>query len=290
MKSFILVEERTITCNMDKVEASKPILIDDLTLSVKNDLINGFRQNGFVIFETTKDIPASDLIMELVEELHLGGTYVTGYNQNKFSDMFKENRLNTITNTKKGNHVVFDNSNAQGLHSDATFEPIGKVPSTILYCEQEALVGGDTILFDSVRAFQLLQQFNSEWAEAMLHPESLRRRSILGDTVEAVEPAFKILPNGEIISRFTVDTSSDWEYGFERVPHLEKAFGFMTALIPRGSGFSTILKLNAKQGILFANDKIAHGRTAFTDDENNPRKMIRGLYLERPSLDQLKPY
>jgi alpha-ketoglutarate-dependent taurine dioxygenase len=287
LKSFILVEERSIISNMDKKEAHTPVLVDDLTdFFVQEELVNKYKSNGFVIFEVSNPTPSSELIQNLAKAINLGETYVTGYNKNKFGNMFKENRLNTITNTKKSNHVVFDNSNAQGLHSDATFEPIGTVPSTILYCEQEAFEGGDTILFDSVRAFKLLDEFNPEWAKAMLHPESLRRRSILGDTVEAIEPAFKILPNGEIISRFTVDTSSDWEYGFERVPYLREAFGFMTGLIPRGSGFSTILKLKSNQGILFANDKIAHGRTAFIDDKNAPRKMIRGLYLSRPSLTE----
>lgn len=286
MKSFILVEERKVISKMDTPEAAQAVLVDNMTEDVKQEMVRRFNEYGFVIFENKEERSPDELILDVAEELNLGGTYVTGYNRKKFGNMFRENSLNTITNAKKSNHVVFDNSNAQGLHSDATFEPIGAVPATILYCVQEAKKDGDTILFDSVKAFQLLQDFNPLWAEALLHPEALRRRSILGDDVEVVEPAFKILENGDIISRFTVDTSADWEYGFERVPHLREAFGFMCGLIPRGSGFSTILKLKSNQGILFANDKIAHGRTAFTDDEAKPRKMVRGLYNDRPTVNE----
>ena len=284
MKSLILVEERNEACHIDTNEASKPVSVDNLSPEMKHEMVSRFQYFGFVIFETKQDKPAGELIMELAKELHLGEAYVTGRNMNQFANMFSKDSLNTITSAKKSNHVVFDNSNAQGLHSDATFETIGKVPSTILYCVQEALEGGDTILFDSVRAFKLLQQAEPKWAEAMLHPESLCRRSSLGDNHQLVEPAFRILPDGEIISRFTVDTSAQWEEGFERVPFLREAYGFMVALMYRGSGYSTILKLEANQGILFANDKIAHGRTAFVDSEETPRKMVRGLYLNRPAI------
>ena len=282
MKTFVLVEERSVISKIDDREASTAVNVDKLTEEVKLELIRRFNEYGFVIFENEDERQPDELILDVAEKLHLGGTYVTTYNREKFGTMFRANSLNTITSSKQSSHVVFDNSNAQGLHSDATFEPIGAVPATILYCVQEAKEGGDTILFDSVNAFHLLKSFNPLWAEAMLHPESLRRRSILGDGVEVVEPAFKVLENGEVISRFTLDTSADWEYGFERVPYLREAFGFMCGLIPRGSGFSTILKLKSNQGILFANDKIAHGRTAFVDSEELPRKMVRGLYNDRP--------
>lgn len=284
MKSLILVEERNEVCHIDTKEASTPVRVDNLSPEVKNEMVSRFQEYGFVIFETKQEKTADELIMGLAKELHLGEAYVTGQNMNRFADMFSKDSLNTISSAKKSSHVVFDNSNAQGLHSDATFETIGKVPSTILYCVQDALEGGDTILFDSVRAFKLLQQAEPKWAEAMLHPESLCRRSSLGDNHEFVEPAFRILPDGEIISRFTVDTSAQWAEGFERVPYLREAYGFMVALMFRGSGFSTIIKLHANQGILFANDKIAHGRTAFVDSEETPRKMVRGLYLNRPTI------
>lgn len=282
-KNIYLVEERQVRSEIDTFDASTPVVIDKLTSRTKRKLENRFNRYGFVIFETTEERDASELIKEVAKEMNLGETYVTGNNKKKYAGMFSKDNLNTIASSKESSHVVFDNSNAQGLHSDATFETIGKVPSTILYCCQEAVSGGDTILFDSVRAFHLLYQFNPDWANAMLHPESLRRYSGFGDSVELVEPAFKVLPTGEVISRFTVDSSCDWEYGFERVPYLREAFGFLCGLIPRGSGYSTIVKLKANQGILFANDKIAHGRTGFTDSEESPRKMIRGLYLKRPT-------
>lgn len=284
MQTIYLVEERNVKSQMDTADAARPVSVDVLSEAVKEEMVKRFKKNGFVIFETSSAEEPADVVKKVALELNLGETYVTGNNKKKYAKMFSKDNLNTIENSKESKHVVFDNSNAQGLHSDATFETIGKVPSTILYCVQDAVSGGDTILFDSVLAFHLLHQFNPLWADALLHPEALRRYSGFGDGVEHVESAFKVLPGGEVISRFTVDSSCDWDYGFERVPHLREAFGFLCGLIPHGSGYSTVLKLKANQGILFANDKIAHGRTSFTDSEETPRKMIRGLYLQRPTV------
>ena len=285
MSLLLYVETPKVSSLIDQKEASTPVVVKEYSEETMKELMERYYKYGFVIFENHEDASSSEKVERLSQFLHLGEPFVTGYNKNKFSHLFHENKLNTITSSTKSNHVVFDNSNGQGLHSDGTFEEIGTVKSTILFCEQESLSGGDTTLFDSVNAFLLLKSMKKEWSDALLHPESLRRVSALGDSVDFVAPAFKELPNGEVISRFTVDTSSDWNFGFERVPHLREAFGFLFALSVRGSGFSTELKLHSNQGILFANDKIAHGRTPFVSHPDAPRKMIRGLYEKRPSLD-----
>lgn len=285
MSLLLYVETPKVKSLLDLKEASTPVVVKNYNEKVLMELMERYYQYGFVIFENTENTSSNEKVEQLANFLHLGEPFVTGYNKNKFSHLFHENKLNTITSTANAKHVVFDNSNGQGLHSDGTFEPIGTVKSTILYCEQESMSGGDTTLFDSVNAYLLLKSIRKEWADALLHPESLRRASALGDSVEYIAPAFAELPNGEIVSRFTVDTSADWNYGFERVPYLKEAFGFLVALSVRGSGFSTELKLRSNQGILFANDKIAHGRTPFVSNPDAPRKMIRGLYENRPSMD-----
>lgn len=244
-----------------------------------------FETNGFAIFETKENMNAQAVIDGLAKHLGLGDSYISGYNQMNFKDTFnKENNLTTISQTVSKTHPFLNTSNAQGLHSDATFDTIGKVPTTILYCVESVPEGGDTILFDSVKAFRFLQSLHPEWAEALLHPEAMEKKSELGDNAHLIDAPFKVLENGEIISRFSLDLVTKWQRGFELVPNLEKAIGFMSALVPLGSGFSSILRLENNQGIIFANDKIAHGRTAYVDNPDKPRKMIRGLFLERPNV------
>lgn len=276
------VNERQVKSLMDTKEAREPVNVDGFFPDALKAMSEKYDNYGYVIFECTETLSSNEKVERVAEALHLGKPFVSPYNLNKFTEMFKEKSLNIITPALNSKHTVFDNSNGQGLHSDGTFVKIGDVKSTILFCEQEALEGGDTILFDTVNAFKVLLDYNKEWAEAMLHPEAFRRISSYNDGAQYIDSAFSILENGEIISRFSVDTTSDWEYGFERVPFLREAFGFLAGLSIRGTGFSTFLKLKSNQGILFANDKIAHGRTPFVDDSKKLRKMVRGLYTERP--------
>jgi len=282
---LLYVETPKVKSFIDDPEASIPVVLDSFSVDTLSTLVNRYYKYGFVIFENNQEVETNRKIEDLSKILQLGEPFITGFNKTNFSHLFHQNKLNTITSSPESKHIVFDNNNGQGLHSDGTFEPIGTVKSTILFCEQEAVSGGDTILFDSVNAYLLLKTLKADWAKALLDPKSLRRASALGDDAEFIEPAFKELKNGEVISRFTVDTSSDWEYGFNRVPHLSEAFGFLVALTLKGSGFSTVLKLHSNQGILFANDKIAHGRTPFINSDDAPRKMVRGLYEKRPKLD-----
>jgi hypothetical protein len=283
MNIIQLVTNREITSTLGTEEAKEVVVIDGFLKENLLEMKVRFETNGFAIFETKEKMDTPVVIDGLAKHLHLGDSYISGYNQMNFKDTFnKENNLTTISQTASKTHPFLNTSNAQGLHSDATFDTMGKVPTTILYCVKSVPEGGDTILFDSVNAFRFLQSVHPEWAEALLHPEAMEKKSELGDNAHLIDAPFKVLENGEIISRFSLDLVTKWERGFELVPNLEKAIGFMSALVPLGSGFSSILRLEDNQGIIFANDKIAHGRTAYVDNPENPRKMVRGLFLERP--------
>lgn len=285
MSIIQLVTERTTGSTLSTTEAKTVVSIDGFLKENLKEIKRRFETNGFAIFETKKNSGDSVLIEELAGQLNLGDSYMSGYNQKNFQNTFnQESNLTTISRDVTKAHPFLNTSNEQGLHSDATFERIGKVPTTILYCLENAPTGGDTILFDSVNAFRFLQSIHPDWADALLNPESMEKKSELGDNAYLIDAPFKVLENGEIISRFSLDLVTKWERGFELVPNLEKAIGFMSALVPLGSGFSSILRLESNQGIIFANDKIAHGRTAYIDNPAKPRKMIRGLYLNRPSL------
>jgi len=99
----------------------------------------------------------------------------------------------------------------------------------------------------------------------LLDGSALRRASSIGTNDELIGPAF-VYSQGEIITRFTDDQTSDWNYGFSRVPRLEEAVRAMRGLAQPGSAYFLQVPVRSGHGIIFANDTQAHGRQPFTDE------------------------
>lgn len=189
--------------------------------------------------------------------------------------------MNTISSGLANNHKAFDQNNNQDLHSDGTAHEIGFIKTTVLFCESEASMGGDTILFDSVGAFEKLQIENPKAAEALMHPESLTRVADIGHESRMADPVFSY-EQGEIISRFTLDHTAKWEESFGKIDYLEDGYNYLKSLAQPDSNYFAQFPLKSGQGIIFANDKIAHGRLSFENSGDNIRKMVRGLFRQRP--------
>jgi hypothetical protein len=139
------------------------------------------------------------------------------------------------------------------------------------------------LIFDSIGAFLDLVENDIEAAAALLDERSLRRIADLGGFFEKIGPAYKIEDN-EVITRLTLDHNADWDYGINKVEHLERAYKFMIEAAREGNKHFKRFKLKSGQGIIMANDKIAHGRTKFSESDSNKRKIVRGLFTSRPKL------
>ncbi|MFF2288814.1 TauD/TfdA family dioxygenase [Peribacillus butanolivorans] len=177
-----------------------------------------------------------------------------------------------------GSHRAFQTNNDQKIHCDGTIEVLGKIKTSILLCAIPAAVGGETIIFNSVAAFyDLLENDNSRYiASSLLDMQALKRVAVNRNNEEYIGPAFAI-KNGEIISRFSLDNTCDWDYSFENVKLLKEAYALLVDTIVPNSPFYIETKLKCSQGIIMANDKISHGRKGFID-KHFKREMIRGLF------------
>ena len=123
---------------------------------------------------------------------------------------------------------------------------------------------------------------NFEIAKLLLDDNSLRRVSNI-NFQEYIGPAFAI-QNNKIHSRFSLDNTCDWKYGFTKLPKLEKAYSLLKEQVNDESPYFITCKLKPGQGILMANDKISHGRKSFIDSKECKREMIRGLFIKKPNL------
>jgi Taurine catabolism dioxygenase TauD, TfdA family len=262
--------------------------IPDLTRL--DQILAHYEQHGFSIFRFHKSNTGCGgdqdprLVMDFLREaFRLGPSFVSNFNQSNFNKNYQDayNYIGQVA--AGGKHEVFDTDSAQRLHCDGTFEPIGIVKTSVLLVIQEAASGGDTLLFDAISAFKHLQSTTPELAQALLDSSALRRASTIGTNDESIGPAFAY-SLGEIITRFTDDQTSDWSYGFSRVPRLEEAVRAMRELAQPGSVYFLQTPVRSGHGIIFANDTLAHGRQSFSDDPLCPRTLLRGLFRCRPSL------
>ena len=250
--------------------------VKELSHNELTELTMKYNEVGFVIFKLMNDKANDQSLLDIARNLKLGDPFVPNI-YNSLKDVYKGNGLNAIQ-VNQGGHRAFQTNNDQELHTDGTLEKIGKVKTSILLCARPASNGGETIVFNSVAAFY--EMFNNiqlrSKVKSLLHPKALRRVAVNGNGQDSVGPVFSI-ENNELMSRFSLDNTSDWQYGFENVPHLKEAFTIISQKAKFNSPFYIETKLNENEGIIMANNKIAHGRKKYRD-KYRKRKMIRGLF------------
>jgi len=257
--------------------------INDISGITIENITNHYQKRGFVIFELVKDKPTENLLQKLADIFNLGEPYVPSAYKNK-ANVYESSGFNFISSvectSEKEVHRAFKTQLEQKLHTDGTIEEIGKVKTSVLLCVSSSYSGGETILFNSVGAFASLVSQDLSFVLPFLDNNCLERRVLDGSMQSYKGPAFTIY-NSEIISRFSIDNTSNWKDGFEKVAGLEKAFEKLLEMAKVGSPYYIETKLKENQGIIIANDKIAHGRKAYLDSNTKKRNMIRGLFLEK---------
>ncbi|WP_203289392.1 TauD/TfdA family dioxygenase [Metabacillus sp. cB07] len=266
-----------------------PVDIDssnNLTQEQATKIISNYNTFGFSIFQFYQPIKQDLDLINFYRSLGLYKPFVPGIYQ-KTPGIYEKSGLNHISKkysdmNAENLHRAFQTTNNQELHSDGTLEGIGRVKTSTLFCVNPAGEGGDNLIFNSVAAFISLWKMSPEIAFSMLDENALRRWDIGRTNRSSTGPTFKFTDN-TIISRFSLDNTCDWEYGFNKVKNLKECFDQLLSFIKPGPYYISV-KLLENQGLIIANHKISHGRTSYFDTADSPRKMIRGLYTVEPRL------
>jgi hypothetical protein len=177
-------------------------------------------------------------------------------------------------------HHQFSGTTAQGLHVDGALqEPAGLIAASILLCQQPAFSGGENRIFNGVAALKAMLAPSPDLVAALLSPAALIRR-LEGIHGRVVDGAYVPVAPGELMSRFSIDTTAEWEPGFAEVPGLRQAYDEMLRLDREDPRFSTTISLGRDEGILIWNNKVSHGRQAYREalDPQLHRRMLRCLF------------
>lgn len=273
-------EPRAIeTCRYDQNQHQPPIKVAGLSnigTEVRRSLEHDYHTRGYALLETPV---ASIQLTALVAALDIGPIYVPPYLLDRGAmGLVDQSGINTIAvsrSEQKNHHAAFESNAAQAIHVDGTVAPIGSIATSILACFSPAATGGQTIIANTVAAFRHLALQDRDLAWPLLHPHALRR-GVANDGGTAVGPAIAIHDDG-LVSRFSVDYTSDWSEGFTTVPGLKRSFNAMMELLQESSPFESRFGLEAGQIIIMANSRISHGRSDFVNSPTQSRKLLRVL-------------
>lgn len=249
-----------------------------------DELCTRYHKSGFAVFETSDDPSSEATMMALTEAVGLGEPFVPEmYRLPGTRSLYGASGLNAISVGDGGDsHPAFRACSAQPFHCDGTLEEIGFVKSSMLICIAAAETGGETRVFDAVGAFAVLEREDPAAAQS-LTSDCLKRVGTVG-LVGAmhVGPAFA-RRDGECLSRYSVTSTDSWVVPNDVCPDdLRAGIDWMETASAWGSSHTVSLRLEERQGILFANDKVAHARGAYTDGPSSVRRLLRGLYRTRP--------
>jgi hypothetical protein len=257
-------------------------------LSARESILGDYREFGYAVFSLP---PASAdptaALLRVAADLGLGAPFVPPLYRNR-SDLYARTGVNLLTVAQaagsQGDHPAFQSRGPIEFHTDGTLQDLGEIQTAFLLCLTPAAIGGDTTLFAASRAFTAMRAENPHLAGALLgallNDGALSRHATIGDS-----PAFRSGPvfgvrNGEVLSRYSVTPRDKW--ATEEVEFLAEARRALEAHAAEGSPYCAQIRLEAGQGIILANDRVSHGRTAFEDSAAGSRRMLRALFAGRP--------
>ncbi|QBG90551.1 clavaminate synthase [Xanthomonas oryzae] len=239
---------------------------------------------GFAIVRDQWRFDASDF-NKMSARYYLGPIYQSDFNRRLHADGMSPSGINQVGGLTTGAHDVFNSTSSAALHTDGSYLPIGTIKTSILLCKQHALRGGESILFDSVSAFQTLAHHHPDLAQCLLAPKAFRRRSTdprLDRQYEHVGPVFLAEEDGAMVGGFTLDVTADWDYSRRTDPRVLDAAAYLTRLTKPDSGYIVSFPLRKGQALIMRNDQLSHGRSAYIEDPRNPRILLRGLFRSAP--------
>ncbi|WP_197372286.1 TauD/TfdA family dioxygenase, partial [Streptomyces clavuligerus] len=153
----------------------------------------------------------------------------------------------------------------------------------VMLCAAAAAEGGHSFLVDLPAAFAVLRERDPEAAAQLVHPGALVRTSTLVQGRSRSGPAFAPDGDGGWVTRFSRTATDTYHPLSGGGAALGRALEFLDEAAAEGSRFRAGFTLAAGQALVLANDRLGHGRTAYRDDPDVPRLLLRGLFTRRPA-------
>ncbi len=247
-------------------------------------LLGDLEENGFGILAMGDGIESPETVLKDVAGTFGLGEPVTPILYRRENAGQYAHPYRSIRKDSNDTHPGFSTTEGQLWHVDGLLEQIGALRITILYCVRAAHTGGDTLIFNAVAAFDRLRAADPEAAAALTAPNALERRATLpGVDASTAGPVFAVQPDGGVINRFTDNDTCVWNRAAGTAADLDRGLEFLRAAT-RDPRYATHVTLGPGELLMFRNDWISHGRTAYQDTPDARRHLVRALYSRPPCL------
>lgn len=189
--------------------------------------------------------------------------------------------LRVIDKGRRGEYIPYTNRSL-GWHTDGYYnQPDHVIRSFILYCVANAPEGGVNQLLDPELAYIHIRDQGTQYIEALMRPDTFSIPETIenGASVrpEQHNPVFQVDPQTDhLLMRYTRrKTHINWRQDADT----QTALSLLGDLLDSDSAHILQFKLSPGEGLICNN--VLHNRSAFNDDPEHPRIMLRARYYDR---------
>ncbi|MEU0530652.1 TauD/TfdA family dioxygenase [Amycolatopsis tolypomycina] len=256
-----------------------------LTSAQCEEIASRYHRSGLAIVQAAAGVSSEKSLLVLAGKLGLGDPFVPPvYAGSASIGQVGLSRMSVSAGPGgESQHPSFQTTNKQDTHTDGTLQRIGEVKTSALLCLGAAASGGETFFFNSAGAYAKLAGEDPAAARALLMPDVLvRSANMPGIDASVSGPAFSILDEG-LVTRFSLSSTDTWHVSDDATgTDLLRGIKFLLDLRLQESECYWETVLEPGQAVIFANDRISHGRKSYENTPGSPREILRGLFTKRP--------
>ena len=233
-------------------------------------------QNNFALFQIGAQTDYPSTINRINEQFGL-----TNFDAHLYVGEQGLAHITPSDNQEQGEFIPYT-TRGIGWHSDGYYnEEASRIRAFSLFCANPATEGGENQWIDQHMLYILLRENNPDVAKALTHPKAMTipehrldgkvRRPV------SVGPIFFIdEKTTELYMRYTQRKKY---IKFADSNEVQEAVKLLDERLAQDSEYHFRHTMCADQGILCNN--VPHTRSAFTNDPNSPRLMLRERFFER---------
>jgi hypothetical protein len=230
------------------------------------------KTNNFALIKLAKQDDYYDEVVNINKSLGLT------YNDKHF---FLDKELIKITpkNERQGEFIPYT-TRGLGWHTDGYYNPEKyRIRSFMLFCQNPGISGGVNQWMDIDMLYITLREQNPELTQLLSHPQAM--------TIPAHIENNKVVREESVGAIFFMDELSDSLYmrytqrktNIKFAEGISEAIDLLNTTLTQESPYIHTYRMQKGEGLI--NNDVIHTRSAFENDENNPRVMLRGRYFVR---------
>jgi alpha-ketoglutarate-dependent taurine dioxygenase len=209
---------------------------------------------------------------------------LTRLDKNLYSNESAISELRVIKGERRGEYIPYTNR-ALKWHTDGYYNSEQKsINAFILYCQKNASQGGVNELLDPEIAYIYLREKNPEYITALMQPDVFTIPETIEDgqrvRPEQKSPVFSFAEKtGALHMRYT-QRSHNIQWSVD--PVTSEALEYLHYLLHGGCDHILRYRLEPNEGLICNN--VLHNRSAFVDQADNQRIMLRARYYDRITI------